>query len=70
VRSVAIGEQYRVEHDINDKRTLLGPCPEDNPFNQMDWETIHNSVAASRQELGIEGSPLRGVGIKLPLLGV
>jgi hypothetical protein len=70
VRSVAIVGQHRVEHDINDKGTLLRSRSEDNPFNQMDWETIHNSVTASRQELGIERPPLRGVGIELSLLGV
>lgn len=29
--------------------------PEDNPFDQMDWEIIHNSVTETRQKLGIDG---------------
>lgn len=57
MRTVATVERYRVEHDSTDKRTLLGPYPEDNPFDQMDWEMIHNSVTDPRHELGI-GSPV------------
>ena len=68
VRTVATVERYRVEHDITDKRTLLGPYPEDNPFDQMDWEMIHNSVTETRQELGIERPPSRGARIELPSL--
>ena len=68
VRSVATVERYRVELDITDKRTLLGSHPEDNPIDQMDWEMIHNSVTETRQELGIERPPSRGVGIELPSL--
>jgi anti-sigma factor RsiW len=54
VRTVAAAERYRVAHDITDKRTLLGAYPDDNAFDQMDWEMIHNSVSETRQELGIE----------------
>ena len=69
VRTVATVERYRVEHDITDKRTLLGPYPEDNPFDQMDWEMIHNNVTETRQELGIERpSPFSGIGVELPSL--
>lgn len=70
VRTVATVEQYRVEHDNTDKRTLLGQHPEDNPFDQMDWEMIHKSVTETRQELGIERPPTRGRGIELPSLGM
>jgi hypothetical protein len=71
VRTVATVERYRVEHDITDKRTLLGPYPEDNPFDQMDWEMIHNSVSETRQELGHERpSPSQGLGVELPSLGL
>jgi hypothetical protein len=69
VRTVATVERYRVEHDVTDKRTLLGPYPEDNPFDQMDWEMIHNSVTETRQELGIERQPSADVGVELPSLG-
>lgn len=57
VRIVASVERYRAEHDTTDKRTLLGTYPEDNPFDQMDWEMIHNRVTETRQELGIEKAP-------------
>ena len=40
-----------------DKRRLLGPCPEDIPFGQMDWEMIPYSVTETPQELGIERRP-------------
>jgi len=71
VRTVAVVEQYRVEHDITDKRTLLGPYPENNPFDQMDWEMIHNSVTETRQELGIERpSPPHGLGIEWPSISL
>jgi hypothetical protein len=71
VRTVATVECYRVEHDVTDKRTLLGTCPEDNPFDQMDWEMIHNSVTETRQELGLERpSPSQGLGVELPSLGL
>ena len=71
VRTVASVERYRVEHAITDKRTLLGPHPEDNPFDQMDWEMIHNNVTETRQELGIEKPrPSQGLGVELPSLSL
>jgi len=71
VRTVASVERYRVEHDITDKRALLGPYPEDNPFDQMDWEMIHNRVTETRQELGIERAPApQALGIELPSIGL
>ena len=71
MRTVATVEQYRVERNITDKRTLLGPYPEDNPFDQMDWEMIHNSATESHQELGIaRPSPSRGMGVEMPSIGL
>lgn len=49
MRTVANVERFRVEHDITDKRTLLGPYPEDNPFDQMDWEMIECNRAATSE---------------------
>jgi len=44
---------------------------EDNPFDQMEWEMIHNSVSETHQELGIEkSSPAQARGIELPSLGL
>lgn len=71
VRTVATVERYRAEHDITGKRTILGPYPVDNPFDQMDWEMIRNRVTETRQELGIERpSPSRGVGVEPPSIGL
>jgi hypothetical protein len=71
VRRVATVERYRVEHDITDKRTLLGPYPEENPFDQMDWEMINNSVTETRQILGLErGRPELGVSLEPPSIGL
>jgi len=71
VRAVATIETYRVEHDITDKRTLIGPYPEANPVEQLDWDLIHMSVTETRRELGLE-TPARspGRGLDLPSIGL
>jgi len=71
IRAVGTVESYRVEHDITDNRTLIGPYPEANPVEQLDWDLIHISVTETRRELGLE-TPARslGRGLDLPSIGL
>jgi hypothetical protein len=71
VRTVATVERYRVERDVTDNRTLIGPYPEQNLTDQLNWELVHRSVAECRADLGIEQPrPARELGIGPPSIGL
>ena len=71
VRTVATVERYRVEHDVTDNRTLIGPYPEQKLNDQLTWELVHRSVAECREDLGLEQSRVaRRSGIEPPSIGL
>lgn len=69
VRTVAAVERYRVEHDVTDKRTLLGPQPVENPKDQLEWQIIHNNIHDARETVGLaREAPSHNVSIEPPSL--
>jgi hypothetical protein len=52
VSAVVAIERYRVDHDVTDRRTALGPEPRQWQAS-LDWYAAHETIADARVQLGI-----------------